>query len=61
MRLAALCLLVLMLSGCGTTIKPTTCIYIIGDYNKIGETIRTDNRPDVTTSTEATVPVSALP
>lgn len=56
---AALC----MLSGCGVTINMTHYYTLTGNGNKISGTVRTDSRPDITTSTTATatIPVSALP
>ena len=64
MRLLALIVLVLMLSGCGGINISTTNYYTVtGDSNRLTQTIRTDSRPDITAPTNltATIPVSALP
>lgn len=50
-----------LIAGCGVTIKPVTNIWVVGDNNRFSETIRTDNKPDITTDATASVPVSALP
>ena len=58
---AIIVLIVAFLSGCGVTVNHTHYYTVMGAGNKITNTTRTDSRPDITATTTATVPVSALP